>query len=138
MACLLSSIFARLFYIILFLVLLPLLLFLCLLVLFLDGRPVLFKQQRIGLNEKLFVLYKFRTMAINSHIIKDGFAVSSNDKRISKLGHYMRKFSLDELPQVFNLVRGELSFVGPRLCFLNNYPISLHCIVCAFLSSQVL
>ncbi len=75
------------------------------------GPPVFFKQLRPGFKEKSFYLYKFRTMSdekgINGELLSD-------DQRLTVLGRVLRKYSLDELPQLLNVVKGELSFVGPR------------------------
>jgi lipopolysaccharide/colanic/teichoic acid biosynthesis glycosyltransferase len=75
--------------------------------------PVLFKQQRVGLNGKLFNIFKFRTMYTAN---KNGLSltVGNNDKRITRVGYYLRKHKIDELPQLLNVLKGEMSFVGPR------------------------
>jgi undecaprenyl phosphate N,N'-diacetylbacillosamine 1-phosphate transferase len=75
------------------------------------GRPILFKQVRPGLNEKLFTIYKFRTMTDERDDIGE---LLSDDKRLTKVGSFIRKSSLDELPQLFNVLKGEMSFIGPR------------------------
>jgi len=78
-----------------------------------DRGPVLFHQKRIGQNERPFTLIKFRTMVINAE--KDGVQwTKENDPRITPLGRFLRKSRLDELPQFINILRGEVSFVGPR------------------------
>ena len=73
--------------------------------------PVFFKQGRPGLNEKEFMCYKFRSMNINKTTEKEA---SRNDPRVTKIGKFMRKTSIDELPQFFNVLLGEMSVVGPR------------------------
>jgi lipopolysaccharide/colanic/teichoic acid biosynthesis glycosyltransferase len=74
------------------------------------GRPVLFKQPRPGLSERVFTLYKFRTM---TNVDVEAGRVS-DAQRMTKLGKFIRSTSLDELPSLFNVLRGEMSFVGPR------------------------
>lgn len=74
--------------------------------------PILFKQIRVTKNEKLFEIYKFRTMKINTE--EDSQITVGNDKRITKIGIILRKTKIDELPQLFNVLKGEMSFVGPR------------------------
>jgi exopolysaccharide biosynthesis polyprenyl glycosylphosphotransferase len=86
--------------------------------------PILFRQQRSGLNGHPFTIYKFRTMVSNAEQLKHELAAMnemtgpvfkvSNDPRITPIGRILRKFSLDELPQLFNVLRGEMSLVGPR------------------------
>lgn len=75
-----------------------------------DG-PVLFKQKRPGKNEKIFTVYKFRTMSTVTE--RDGRELSDME-RMTKIGSFLRLTSLDELPQLFNVLRGDMSFIGPR------------------------
>lgn len=75
--------------------------------------PVIYKQERIGKNEKKFVIYKFRTMIVGADKTNQLITVG-NDRRITKFGLILRKFKLDELPQLFNVLFGTMSFVGPR------------------------
>ncbi len=78
-----------------------------------DRGPVFYRQDRVGLNGKVFHLYKLRSMVVNSE--KDGAVWSSvNDNRITPIGKIIRKLHIDELPQMINILKGELSFVGPR------------------------
>jgi lipopolysaccharide/colanic/teichoic acid biosynthesis glycosyltransferase len=80
----------------------------------LDSRgPVLFRQKRVGLGGRQFSMLKFRTMQIDT----DPYAVAPtdpNDSRITRIGHILRKFSFDEFPQLWNVLQGEMSMVGPR------------------------
>lgn len=79
-----------------------------------DG-DIIFKQKRIGQNGRTFKIYKFRTMVVNAENIGDGLTVKNeSDARITKVGHFLRKTSLDELPQLFNVFLGDMSLVGPR------------------------
>lgn len=80
----------------------------------LDGRgSVLFRQQRVGMHEKLFDVLKFRTMVIDAE--KQGLKITvGRDPRITRSGHILRKFKLDELPQLINVLKGDMSLVGPR------------------------
>lgn len=73
--------------------------------------PVLFKQKRPGKNAKIFTVYKFRTMRVETE--KDGKPLTDME-RMTKVGSFLRKTSIDELPQLFNIIRGEMSFIGPR------------------------
>lgn len=77
--------------------------------------PVFFKQERLGKNGEPFKIIKFRTMVVNAEKIGDGLTVKSeNDNRITKIGRVLRATSLDELPQFINILKGEMSLVGPR------------------------
>jgi len=74
--------------------------------------PAIFKGERTGLNNVPFKMYKFRTMKEGSE--KKGFSTALNDERLTKLGSFLRKYKLDELPQFFNVLKGEMSIIGPR------------------------
>lgn len=75
--------------------------------------PALFKQERLGKGMKPFTVYKFRTMCDHAYEM-GGIAKSSNDSRITKVGAFLRRTSLDELPQMFNIINGTMSIIGPR------------------------
>ena len=75
--------------------------------------PVIYSQWRVGKNGRLFKLYKFRTMVKDADKI-GGTVTTANDPRITRIGKILRKFKLDELPQLWNVLKGDMSFVGPR------------------------
>jgi exopolysaccharide biosynthesis polyprenyl glycosylphosphotransferase len=109
----------------------PLFLITALLIKITSPGPILFIQDRVGLNKRIFRLYKFRTMVINAEkLIKDlehlnevkGAAFKiKNDPRITRVGRIVRKLSLDELPQLFNVLKGDMSLVGPRPLPIRDY-----------------
>jgi lipopolysaccharide/colanic/teichoic acid biosynthesis glycosyltransferase len=76
--------------------------------------PILFRQPRLGFNNRMFTCYKFRTMYANMTDVKADRQTTRSDPRITRVGRWMRKFSLDELPQLFNVMNGTMSLVGPR------------------------
>ncbi|MED3764570.1 sugar transferase [Ureibacillus terrenus] len=84
------------------------------------GSPVIFKQQRPGLNEKIFTMYKFRTMTDerdeNGELLPDS-------ERLTKFGRFLRSTSLDELPELFNILKGDMSIVGPRPLLVQYLPL---------------
>lgn len=82
-----------------------------------DGGPVFYRSKRIGKGFKEFDMLKFRSMKVNAPDIRnsDGSTFnSSDDKRVTKVGHFLRETSLDEIPQLFNIIKGDMSLVGPR------------------------
>ena len=107
-------------------VLAPLFIIVSIIILLVMGSPIFFKQERIGLNNKPFVIYKFRSMLHKSEINQ------TEAQRIRLFGKLMRQFRIDELPQLFNILLGEMSFIGPRpllpeyLPYYNDYEIRRH------------
>ena len=79
-----------------------------------DGGPVLYKQTRVGKDGHDFELLKLRTMVVGAETQGAGWAVDRGDPRITRVGRFLRRTSLDELPQLWNVVRGEMSLIGPR------------------------
>ncbi len=79
-----------------------------------DGGPAIFKQERIGLHGKPFLIYKFRTMRNNAEEAGPQLCTSEEDTRLTKIGRFLRDHHLDELPQLWNVFCGDMAFVGPR------------------------
>jgi lipopolysaccharide/colanic/teichoic acid biosynthesis glycosyltransferase len=79
-----------------------------------DGGPVLYRQSRVGKDGADFELLKLRTMVVGAERLGAGFAVNRGDERITRAGRILRRLSLDELPQLWNVVRGDMSVIGPR------------------------
>lgn len=98
----------------------PVLLILAILVKIKLGKPIIFKQQRPGLHEKIFTLYKFRTMTD----AKDGQGnLLPDSERLTKFGKFLRSTSLDELPELINILKGDMSIVGPRPLLVEYLPL---------------
>jgi lipopolysaccharide/colanic/teichoic acid biosynthesis glycosyltransferase len=79
-----------------------------------DGGPVLYRQTRVGRDGRDFELFKLRTMVVGAETMGAGYAVNRGDSRITRAGGLLRRLSVDELPQLWNVVRGEMSIIGPR------------------------
>jgi lipopolysaccharide/colanic/teichoic acid biosynthesis glycosyltransferase len=79
-----------------------------------DGGPILYRQSRVGKDGVDFELLKLRTMVVGAETMGAGFAVNEGDSRITRAGRLLRKLSLDELPQLWNVLRGDMSVIGPR------------------------
>jgi len=109
----LKTLFEPILAILLLVLLSPLLLGLALAIYMTSGRPILYHQERLGYRGKKFPLLKFRTMSLTAESSGPQWA-SEDDPRMTRLGGWLRKTRMDELPQLLNVVRGELSFVGPR------------------------
>jgi lipopolysaccharide/colanic/teichoic acid biosynthesis glycosyltransferase len=77
------------------------------------GSPI-YRQRRVGKDGEPFDMYKLRTMVADAEFMGDGLAVNRGDPRITRVGAFLRRFSIDELPNLINIVRGEMAFVGPR------------------------
>lgn len=100
-------------------ILIPLMVFIAMLVRVKLGTPIIFSQNRPGKNEKIFKLYKFRTMTNEKN--KDG-ELLPDEVRLTKFGKFLRSTSLDELPQLFNIVKGDMSIIGPRALLVDYLP----------------
>jgi lipopolysaccharide/colanic/teichoic acid biosynthesis glycosyltransferase len=94
-------------------ILMPLLLIIAALISLQDAGPSLFGQQRVGKNGRIFLMWKFRSMVINAESL-GGFSTADRDPRITPIGRFIRRTSLDELPQLLNVLVGDMSIVGPR------------------------
>ena len=79
-----------------------------------SGGPVLYRQTRVGKDGREFGIYKLRTMVSGAESIGPGLAIQEGDERITRVGAFLRRYSLDELPNLYNVVRGDMSIVGPR------------------------
>ena len=84
--------------------------------------PAIFKQDRIGKDFKPFKMYKFRSMVVNAQNMGTGVYAFAGDPRITKVGKIIRKTSLDELPQLWNIIKGDMAFVGPRAPVVGHFP----------------
>ena len=97
-----------------FIVLSPLFLILCLLIKITSKGPIFFKQKRVGIHKTYFDILKFRTMKIDTPKDVPTHLLSDPDQYITSVGRFLRKTSLDELPQLINIIKGDMSIVGPR------------------------
>ncbi len=96
-------------------ILMPLMIIIAILIKINSKGPVFFLQERLGKDGKVFKIIKFRTMVVNAEHMGAGIKVTGeNDDRITKLGKILRKFSLDEIPQLINVIKGDMSLIGPR------------------------
>lgn len=96
-------------------VLLSPLLFICAVALVVDSPgPVFFRQRRLGRDGRLFRVFKFRTMVVDAEKLGTGILTCEGDPRVTRIGHIMRKYRIDEIPQLLNVLCGEMSLVGPR------------------------
>lgn len=97
----------------------PVLLILCIAIKIDSRGPILFKQKRIGIHKSYFWIYKFRTMRTDTPKDMPTHLLANPEQYITKVGKFLRKTSLDELPQIFNIFKGEMSIVGPRPALWN-------------------
>jgi len=98
---------------IIILMLSPILLIVAILVKSTSKGPIFYKDKRVGLDKKIFFMYKFRSMKVNTQD-ENSWYTKKNDDRITKIGKFIRETSIDELPQLFNVLNGDMSLVGPR------------------------
>lgn len=101
----------------------PVFILLAVLIKFESEGPILFKQKRVGLNKIHFNILKFRTMRIDTPKDSPTHLLENPDQYITKTGRFLRKYSLDELPQIWNIFRGEMSIIGPRPALWNQYDL---------------
>lgn len=88
-----------------------------------DPGPVFFTQKRVGLHKKCYKLYKFRSMKMSTPHDMPTHMLENPDQYITKIGGFLRKYSLDELPQIFNILAGKMSIIGPRPALWNQYDL---------------
>lgn len=108
----------RLFALILLILLFPIFLFVIILILLEDGFPLLFTQKRVGINYTFYKIYKFRSMKKDTPNVATHL-LTNPDQYLLKIGKFIRKTSLDELPNLINIIKGEMVFVGPRPALYN-------------------
>lgn len=123
-----TNFFKRVLDIVLSLILLPFILIVCIIIapiIFIEDKgPIFYNGKRLGKNGKVFKMYKFRSMIVDAPDVrnKDGSTFNSEkDPRLTKIGKFLRKTSIDELPQIVNVLKGDMSFVGPRPHIITNY-----------------
>jgi len=110
--------FNRIFALIVLIILSPIILVVALLIYIEDGSPIFFKQKRVGVNYTFFYIYKFRSMKKNTPNVATHL-LSDPEQYLLKIGRILRKLSLDELPNLINIIKGEMVFVGPRPALYN-------------------
>lgn len=130
---LLKRFFDFIFSFILIVVISPLFLIIAFLIYLDSPGPIFFVQDRVGLNGKIFKMYKFRSMIVDAETLLEQIKPCNelegpmfkikNDPRITSIGKFIRKTSLDELPQIFNVLKGDMSFVGPRPPLIEEYSL---------------
>lgn len=105
--------FSRISAVLLLLILSPLFLFISIVIRLESPGPAVFRQKRVGHQRRYYTIYKFRTMIVGMPDLPAAL-VKEDDRRFTRLGKFLRRFSLDELPQLINIIKGEMNFVGPR------------------------
>ena len=110
--------FNRLFALLIFIILIPVFFIVALAIFLEDGSPIFFKQKRVGINYSFFKIYKFRSMKKNTPNVATHL-LTNPDQYLLKVGRILRKTSLDELPNLINIIKGEMVFVGPRPALFN-------------------
>jgi O-antigen biosynthesis protein WbqP len=111
-----------LFSIIIIIVLFPVMIIIGLLIKIDSKGNIIFKQRRIGINNVEFIIYKFRTMRLGTPDVAKNL-LGQNNSMVTKFGKFLRRTSLDEIPQLFNILKGDMSFVGPRPALYNQYDL---------------
>lgn len=111
-----------LFSIILIILLFPLIVIIGLLIKIDSKGPIIFKQRRIGINSEEFIIYKFRTMRFGTPDVAKNL-LGQNNGMVTNFGKFLRRSSIDEIPQLFNILKGDMSFIGPRPALYNQYDL---------------
>ena len=114
--------FSKSIAIILLIIISPVLIIISIVILFSDKTPIIFRQKRVGLNNQNFFLYKFRTMRNNTPDIATHL-LENPESFFIKYGSFFRKSSLDELPQLLNIIKGDMVFIGPRPALFNQHDL---------------
>ncbi len=112
--------FSRFLSLLLLIIFSPILILTALFIYFEDGSPIFFKQQRVGLNKKLFWIYKFRSMKNDTPNVSKQTLLDPSAYYL-KCGSFIRDFSIDELPNLINILKGEMNFIGPRPALYNEF-----------------
>ena len=108
--------------IIIFFLISPIFLIISIILVFYNGSDIFYSSKRIGYKSKIFKMYKFRTMKIESPEVATHLLVSQ-EQFITTFGHFLRRFSLDEIPQILNILIGDMTFIGPRPALFNQYDL---------------
>lgn len=113
----------RIIALIILILLLPIIILVSILIKLDSKGPIIFKQERVGKYGEIFEIYKFRSMRMSAPRNVATIDLEDNDKHISKLGKFIRKSSIDEIPQLINVIKGDMSFVGPRPVIPNEFEL---------------